>query len=81
MSGQLPIEEDSLAGRVELVTGGTRGIGASVSLSPVRRGAAVAAGFSSNRGAAGRGGPGRALPGGGHIRLHHGTGLGRKRRI
>ena len=52
MSGQSPIEEDSLAGRVALVTGGTRGIGAAISLSPVRRGAAVAAGFSSNRGAA-----------------------------
>jgi NAD(P)-dependent dehydrogenase (short-subunit alcohol dehydrogenase family) len=52
MSGPLPIEEDSLAGRVALVTGRTRGIGATISLSLVRRGAAVAAGYSSNRGAA-----------------------------
>jgi len=45
-------EEDSLAGRVALVTGGTRGIGAAISLSLAHRGAAVAAGFSSNREAA-----------------------------
>jgi NAD(P)-dependent dehydrogenase (short-subunit alcohol dehydrogenase family) len=47
----LPVEKDSLAGRVALVTGGTRGIGAAIALSLVRRGATVAAGFSSNRGA------------------------------
>ena len=52
MSGQSPIEEDSLDGRVALVTGGTRGIGAAISLSLSGRGAAVAAGFSSNQGAA-----------------------------
>ena len=46
------IDEDSLAGRVALVTGGTRGIGAAISLSLMRRGATVAAGYSSNRGAA-----------------------------
>ena len=49
---ELPIDEDSLAGRVALVTGATRGIGAAISLSLVRRGATVAAGFSSNRAAA-----------------------------
>jgi acetoacetyl-CoA reductase len=42
-------DEDSLAGRVALVTGGTRGIGAAISLSLAGAGAAVAAGFSSNR--------------------------------
>jgi len=40
--------EDSLVGRVALVTGGTRGIGAAISRLLARRGAAVAAGFSSN---------------------------------
>ena len=45
-------DEDSLVGRVALVTGGTRGIGAAISLSLAQRGATVAAGFSSNRDAA-----------------------------
>jgi NAD(P)-dependent dehydrogenase (short-subunit alcohol dehydrogenase family) len=38
----------SLNGRVALVTGGTRGIGAAISTGLVRHGAAVAAGYSSN---------------------------------
>jgi hypothetical protein len=41
-------DEESLAGRVALVTGGTRGIGAAISQRLAGRGAAVAAGFSSN---------------------------------
>jgi NAD(P)-dependent dehydrogenase (short-subunit alcohol dehydrogenase family) len=39
---------DKLAGRVALVTGGTRGIGAAISASLASQGAAIAAGFSGN---------------------------------
>jgi acetoacetyl-CoA reductase/3-oxoacyl-[acyl-carrier protein] reductase len=40
---------DKLVGRVAFVTGGTRGIGAAISRSLASQGAAVAAGYGSNR--------------------------------
>jgi NAD(P)-dependent dehydrogenase (short-subunit alcohol dehydrogenase family) len=44
----LHADRGKLAGRVALVTGGTRGIGAAISRSLANQGAAIAAGYSSN---------------------------------
>ena len=44
----LPVESGSLRGRVALVTGATRGIGASIAQALAERGATIGAGFSGN---------------------------------
>jgi NAD(P)-dependent dehydrogenase (short-subunit alcohol dehydrogenase family) len=66
---------EKLAGRVRLVTGGTRGIGASICTSLASQGAAIAAGYSGNseRAAAFVADTGKQFGGATRVTIHQGN--------